>query len=77
MLIDTVAAAVANQTGVVPILSTGGGTSDGRFIAPSGTQVVEFGPVNTTIHKPNEQIPVADIGVMRAVYREILERLLG
>lgn len=77
ILIDTVAAAVARLTGVVPELSTGGGTSDGRFIAPSGTQVVEFGAVNATIHKPNEQIPVVDIGVMRGVYQEILERLLG
>ncbi len=76
-LIDTVAAAVTKLTGVVPVSSTGGGTSDGRFIAPSGTHVVEFGAVNATIHKPNEQIPVADIGVMRGVYREILERLLG
>jgi len=76
-LIDTVAAAVTKMTGVVPALSTGGGTSDGRFIAPSGTHVVEFGAVNATIHKPNEQIPVADIGVMRSVYREILDRLLS
>ena len=64
-------------TGITPTLSTGGGTSDGRFIAPSGTHVVEFGAVNATIHKPNEQIPVADIGTMRDVYREILDRLLG
>lgn len=76
-LIDIVAAAVHKLTGVVPALSTGGGTSDGRFIAPSGAHVIEFGAVNTTIHKPNEQIPVADIGVMKSVYREILERLLG
>ena len=76
-LIDTVAAAVRKMTGIVPALSTGGGTSDGRFIAPGGTHVVEFGAVNATIHKPNEQIPVADIGVMRGVYREILDRLLG
>ncbi len=76
-LIDTVAAAVTKLTGVVPEKSTGGGTSDGRFIAPSGTHVVEFGAVNATIHKPNEQIPVADIDIMRNVYREILERLLA
>ncbi len=75
-LVDTVAAAVTKLTGVVPDRSTGGGTSDGRFIAPSGTHVVEFGAVNSTIHKPNEQIPVADIDIMRGVYHEILERLL-
>ncbi len=77
VLTDAVAAAVARHTGVQPELSTGGGTSDGRFIAPSGTHVVEFGAVNATIHKPNEQIPVADIATMQAVYRDILERLLG
>lgn len=76
-LVDTVLAAVQKLTGVMPALSTGGGTSDGRFIAPGGTHVIEFGAVNATIHKPNEQIPVADIGVMKGVYREILERLLG
>ena len=76
VLVDTVANAVARLTGVTPELSTGGGTSDGRFIAPSGTHVVEFGAVNASIHKPNEQIPVADIDVMRRVYREILEQLL-
>lgn len=76
-LVDTVAAVLRRLTGLTPALSTGGGTSDGRFIAPGGTHVVEFGAVNTTIHKPNEQIPVADIGVMKAVYREILDRLLG
>ncbi len=77
LLTDTVAAAVRKLTGSTPALSTGGGTSDGRFIAPSGTHVVEFGAVNASIHKPNEQIPVADITVIRDVYREILEQLLG
>lgn len=77
LLVDTVAAAVQKLTGLAPELSTGGGTSDGRFIAPYGTHVVEFGAVNATIHKPDEQIPVADIGIMRDVYGEILERLLG
>jgi succinyl-diaminopimelate desuccinylase len=76
-LVDTVTAAVQKLTGVVPDKSTGGGTSDGRFIAPSGTHVIEFGAVNATIHKPNEQIAVADIDTMRGVYREILERLLA
>lgn len=69
--------AVRKVTGVTPVLSTGGGTSDGRFIAPSGTHVIEFGAVNATIHKPNEQIPVADISTIRQVYGEILRRLLG
>ena len=76
-LTDSVSAAITSITGITPILSTGGGTSDGRFIAPSGAHVIEFGAVNTTIHKPNEQVPVADIGTMREVYREICARLLG
>jgi succinyl-diaminopimelate desuccinylase len=77
LLVETVATAVTKLTGVVPDRSTGGGTSDGRFIAPSGAHVVEFGAVNATIHKPNEQIPVAHIDIMRGVYRETLERLLA
>lgn len=76
-LVDGIAAAVQAVTGVTPELSTGGGTSDGRFIAPSGTHVVEFGAINTTIHQVNEQIPVAHIDVLRETYRTILERMLG
>ena len=76
-LVETVQAAVGHVTGVTPALSTGGGTSDGRFIAPYGTHVVEFGALNPTIHKPNEQIPVADIELLRKVYREALERMLS
>lgn len=75
-LVEQVGRAVEQVTGHKPALSTGGGTSDGRFIAPSGTHVVEFGPVNTTIHKVNEQIPVADIDRLRAVYRKVLEAML-
>ena len=67
---------VQRITGLEPEFSTGGGTSDGRFIAPSGTHVVEFGPVNTTIHKVNEQIPVRDIDTLQQVYFSLLERML-
>jgi succinyl-diaminopimelate desuccinylase len=67
--------AVREVTGVDPEFSTGGGTSDGRFIAPSGAHVVEFGAVNTTIHKVNEQIAVGDIDAMRRVY--VLQALSG
>ena len=63
-------------TGIEPEFSTGGGTSDGRFIAPSGTHVVEFGPVNSTIHKVNEKIAVEDIDAIRRVYLSILERMM-
>jgi succinyl-diaminopimelate desuccinylase len=76
-LIDTARATVRDLTGVDPALSTGGGTSDGRFIAPSGTHVVEFGALNGTIHKPNEAIPVAHIGALRRVYGELLSRMLA
>ena len=75
-LVNGVADCVAAVTGLRPELSTGGGTSDGRFIAPSGVDVVEFGPVNTTIHKANEQIPVADIDLLRRTYLAILKRML-
>ena len=61
---------------VEPALSTTGGTSDGRFIARICPQVVEFGPVNATIHKIDERVSVADLEPLAAVYRGILERLL-
>jgi succinyl-diaminopimelate desuccinylase len=75
-LTQAIAESVETVTGIAPELSTGGGTSDGRFIAPSGAHVVEFGPVNATIHKVNEQIPVADIDSLKNVYRATLEHLL-
>lgn len=78
--IDTLAEAareaVFEVTNIEPVFSTGGGTSDGRFIAPSGAHVVEFGPCNATIHKVNEQIPVTDIDRLRRVYLAIMEKLL-
>ncbi len=76
-LIPAVQAAVHEVTGLDPELSTTGGTSDGRFISPAGAEVVEIGAVNASIHKVNEEILVADIDRMKAIYRNILERLLG
>ena len=58
-------------------MSTGGGTSDGRFIAPSGAQVVEFGLLNATIHQVDERTPVEDLDRLKNVYRRTLEKLLG
>ncbi|MBB1382930.1 M20/M25/M40 family metallo-hydrolase, partial [Shewanella sp. SR41-2] len=55
---------------------TSGGTSDGRFIAPTGAQVLELGPVNATIHKVNECINVADLEILANCYERILEKLL-
>ena len=75
-LIPAVQAAVHKVTGLNPELSTTGGTSDGRFIAPTGAEVVEFGAVNATIHKANEETSIADIAKMRDTYAEILQQLM-
>ncbi len=75
-LIDAVSAAVEAESGTLPELSTGGGTSDGRFISPAGTDVVELGPVNASIHKVNEHVSIADVVKLTAMYKRIMERLL-
>lgn len=69
--------AVQEQLQVTPSLSTGGGTSDGRFIAPMGAQVIELGVVNASIHKVNECVRVADIDRLHELYRRTLELLLA
>jgi succinyl-diaminopimelate desuccinylase len=68
--------AVRDVTGHTPALSTGGGTSDGRFIAPTGAEVVELGVVNATIHKVNEHVRVTDIDTLRRIYVRVMELLL-
>ena len=75
-LTGAAARAVLEQTGREPELSTSGGTSDGRFISPYGVDVVEFGPVNRTIHKVNEEVRVDDLPVLQRVYHRIAELLL-
>jgi succinyl-diaminopimelate desuccinylase len=75
-LTDAVRAAVRKETGLDPELSTSGGTSDGRFIAPYGIDVVELGPLNKTIHKVNEEVAVADLLALERIYFAIAERLL-
>jgi len=77
VLSDAVGAAVAEVTGAQPKLSTGGGTSDGRFVAPLGAEVVELGVVNASIHKVNECVRVADIDALQRMYVNVLRRLLG
>lgn len=77
LLTDVVAAAVREVTGVQPAFSTTGGTSDGRFIAPTGAQVVEVGVGNATIHKVNECVRVADIEPLSRIYERILDRVLA
>jgi succinyl-diaminopimelate desuccinylase len=69
--------AVQEQTQITPKLSTGGGTSDGRFIAPMGAQVIELGVINETIHKVNECVRVADIDRLHRIYVRTLELLLA
>lgn len=76
-LVDAVRAAVAQHTGRRPVLSTGGGTSDGRFIAPTGAQVVELGPPNRTIHQVNECVDAGDPALLSRIYRDCLRRLLS
>jgi succinyl-diaminopimelate desuccinylase len=75
-LCEVVSAAVAAVTGRAPQRTTGGGTSDGRFIAPRGVQVVELGVVNATIHKVNECVRVEDIDALHCMYVGVLQRLL-
>jgi succinyl-diaminopimelate desuccinylase len=76
-LLAGVVAAVKKVNGDAPVLSTGGGTSDGRFIARMGTEVVELGVPNPTIHKVNEQVRVGDIATLHAIYLQALRNLLG
>ena len=75
-LIPAVQQVLAARLGIVTELSTSGGTSDGRFIAPTGTQVVELGPRNNTIHKINECVATADLIELSHIYSDILEQLL-
>jgi succinyl-diaminopimelate desuccinylase len=75
-LTDAVRAAVREHTGLDPELSTSGGTSDGRFIAPYGIDVVELGPINATIHKVNEVVSITDLDRLERIYFRIAELLL-
>lgn len=69
--------AIRRVTGRETELSTSGGTSDGRFIAPTGAQVVELGPINATIHKVNECVSVDDLNALSEIYEQVLVELLG
>ena len=75
-LVETARRAIVEVTGEQAELSTSGGTSDGRFIAAFGGQVLELGPLNATIHQANECVAVEDLERLSAIYRAILERLL-
>ncbi|MGL5742667.1 MAG: succinyl-diaminopimelate desuccinylase [Legionella sp.] len=76
-LLESCKTAITEQTGSSPELSTSGGTSDGRFIAPFGVEVVELGPVNATIHQVNECITLNELVQLETIYFSICEKLLG
>ncbi len=76
-LVDALTAAIESEAGIRPALSTNGGTSDGRFIADICPEVVEFGPVNATIHKIDECIPLADIEPLSRIYTATFRALLA
>ena len=74
---EAVVAAIGEHCGIAPEASTGGGTSDGRFIAPLGAEVVELGPVNASIHKIDESVALDELERLPRLYLSITERLLG
>ncbi|MFA7258877.1 MAG: succinyl-diaminopimelate desuccinylase [Aeromonas bestiarum] len=76
-LLDAAVAAIEQVNGQRPALLTTGGTSDGRFIAPTGAEVIELGPVNATIHKVNECVKADDLDLLADMYQGILDRLLA
>ena len=75
-LIDATHAATKTVTGLDTLDDTGGGTSDGRFIAPTGAQVIELGPLNESIHKINEHVGIDDLEILTDIYEQILVNLL-
>lgn len=77
VLSDALECAIRSETGVTPELSTTGGTSDGRFIARICDQVIEFGPLNGSIHQIDEHVSLADIEPLKNIYRHVLEQLIG
>ena len=72
---DTVVKSIENITGYTPDLNAKGGTSDGRFIAKMGTEIVEFGPLNETMHQIDEHVKISDIKILRDIYTDILINL--
>ena len=76
LLVDAVVKSCQDILGTTPELSTSGGTSDGRFIAPTGTEVVELGPCNDSIHQINENVEISDPEQLARTYKRILEIIL-
>lgn len=77
MLSNALSEAIQDETGITPTLSTTGGTSDGRFIAKLCPQVIEFGPVNASIHQVNEHIALDSIDPLKNIYKRVLEQLIA
>jgi len=75
-LVEAAVSAIKDVTDIDTELSTSGGTSDGRFIAPTGAQVVELGPINATIHQVNEHVSVKDLETLSDIYEAMLVKLL-
>ncbi len=75
-LVEATVRAIREERGFETELSTSGGTSDGRYIAPTGAQVVELGPINKTIHRINEQVSVEELDQLSRIYERIMENLL-
>ena len=75
-LVNATRRAIQTVAGYETNLSTSGGTSDGRFIAPTGAEVVELGPLNATIHKVNECVSCDDLNTLSAIYRQMMVNLL-
>ncbi len=76
-LIDAAHVAIEKVTGYRPKDDTGGGTSDGRFVAPTGAEVIELGPINESIHKINEHIALEDLEILSSIYENVLINLLA
>ncbi|MDH3764163.1 MAG: M20/M25/M40 family metallo-hydrolase, partial [Gammaproteobacteria bacterium] len=75
-LVKAAQQAIKQHTGLTTDLQTTGGTSDGRFIAPTGAQVLELGPVNDSIHKVNEHVDIGELDTLSDIYQSILKNLL-
>ncbi|MGV6818220.1 MAG: succinyl-diaminopimelate desuccinylase [Thiotrichales bacterium] len=75
-LVEAIREGIRSVTGRETELSTAGGTSDGRFIAPTGAEVVELGPLNATIHQIDEHVSIEDLDILSKIYEQILQRLL-
>lgn len=76
-LLDITREVIQETLGIEPEANTAGGTSDGRFIAPTGTQLLEFGPINATIHAVDEHVDCADLDALSHIYETVARRLLN